>query len=455
MTLPGWKYTDPASVPPDDLTGYDYTLASEGSLLMSIFDLQGFEAKRDEYRTFLLQQQDPAGTWDGGDLQMTAYIVKGLIALGDSSTTNAVALAENFFANHQQANGGWPFYIVGAQVGSEYTEVDSEAMQALSALYNTPAGPSVSTQPSPLAALHFSTVTTVGTTTVTAIDPATTGSVPTGYALTLGYDASTTARLGQGSADGITTCFWAPTITDPVVFANLRVMHNEGGTLVDRTILAPDPLAPDFATQTACARVTSLSPFALAVYHKTPPTITGPRSVVEEATGPSGAVVTFNLSAIDAVDGVVPVTCLPASGSVFPLGTTLAHCTATNAAGMSDEATVRVRVRDTVPPAIVSLTPSVSTLPPTGQMVPVTIAVAATDVADPAPVCEIRRVTSNVKDVDHDGVPDWRITGPLTVSLEAATKKHRDRTYTMTVRCTDASGNASSEKTAVIVSRLP
>jgi hypothetical protein len=174
-----------------------------------------------------------------------------------------------------------------------------------------------------------------------------------------------------------------------------------------------------------------------------------------EATGPSGATVTFNASAVDAVDGALPVTCLPASGSVFPLGNTVVHCSAANAAGMADTARFTVRVRDTVAPAIVSLTPSVTTLPPTGTMVPVTIAAVVHDVVDLAPVCTVRRVTSNVRDVDHDGVRDWAITGPLTVSLEAATRKHRDRTYTITVRCTDASGNASFDKAAVVVSHLP
>jgi hypothetical protein len=39
------------------------------------------------------------------------------------------------------------------------------------------------------------------------------------------------------------------------------------------------------------------------------------------------------------------------------------------------------------------------------------------------------------------------------VSLEAATRKNRDRTYTITVRCTDASGNPSRDKTTVVVSQ--
>jgi len=40
------------------------------------------------------------------------------------------------------------------------------------------------------------------------------------------------------------------------------------------------------------------------------------------------------------------------------------------------------------------------------------------------------------------------------VALEAATLGHRDRVCTVTVKCTDASGNSSKEKTAMVVSHL-
>jgi hypothetical protein len=55
------------------------------------------------------------------------------------------------------------------------------------------------------------------------------------------------------------------------------------------------------------------------------------------------------VSAVDAVDGPVPVTCAPASGSIFPLGTTTVACTATDAAGNMASASFRVTVVDTIP----------------------------------------------------------------------------------------------------------
>ncbi len=66
------------------------------------------------------------------------------------------------------------------------------------------------------------------------------------------YDLTTTA-----SASGtMTICVRVAGVDDPVRFARLRVLHGEGGTMVDRTVLPPD-----FATRTVCASVGSLSPF--------------------------------------------------------------------------------------------------------------------------------------------------------------------------------------------------
>ena len=46
------------------------------------------------------------------------------------------------------------------------------------------------------------------------------------------------------------------------------------------------------------------------------------RNLTVEATGSGGAVVSFVVSGTDIVDGAVPVNSSPASGSLFPLGTT-------------------------------------------------------------------------------------------------------------------------------------
>lgn len=76
------------------------------------------------------------------------------------------------------------------------------------------------------------------------------------------------------------------------------------------------------------------------------PTFAGvPADSTSEATGPSGAAVTYALpTATDAVDGTLPVTCTPASGTTFPLGSTTVTCTATDNSANTSTKTFTVTV---------------------------------------------------------------------------------------------------------------
>jgi alpha-L-fucosidase 2 len=65
---------------------------------------------------------------------------------------------------------------------------------------------------------------------------------------------------------------------------------------------------------------------------KTAPVLALPSPIAVSATSPSGAVVNFAASATDAVSGSTAVTAVPASGSVFPIGTTSVQCSAIDAA---------------------------------------------------------------------------------------------------------------------------
>ena len=119
----------------------------------------------------------------------------------------------------------------------------------------------------------FSNVSSGGTTTAIPIDPETAGVLPAGgYSLSdlgIAYEISTTSVI---SGD-ITIGFVVPGSVDEVTFNSLRVLHGEGGSLIDRTYFSeegctpapgsPCP-APNFATRTIYARVSSLSPFVLA-----------------------------------------------------------------------------------------------------------------------------------------------------------------------------------------------
>jgi type VI protein secretion system component Hcp len=115
-----------------------------------------------------------------------------------------------------------------------------------------------------------------------------------------------------------------------------------------------------------------------------------------------------------------------------------------------------IGLSDSMPPVIQSVTASpFLLLPANRQMVPVTITVVATDNIDPQPKCRIVSVTSN-EPVSGGGRcdlnPDWVITGDLTLNLRAELADHSDgRIYTITVEARDASGNASTQATTVVV----
>ena len=122
-----------------------------------------------------------------------------------------------------------------------------------------------------------------------------------------------------------------------------------------------------------------------------------------------------------------------------------------------DAGAVYVYNWDTTPPVITSVVPSIGALwPANHQMVPVTIAVTASDAIDPAPACSIRNVVSNepINGLgDGDSTPDWQF-GPnsLHVNLRAErSNTGMGRAYTITIACADNSDNTSTRNTFVTV----
>lgn len=76
----------------------------------------------------------------------------------------------------------------------------------------------------------------------------------------------------------------------------------------------------------------------VTVRDTTPPVLTLPANFAVNATSPSGAVVTYNASAVDLVDPNPTVNCAPASGALFANGTTTVVCTAKDFSGNTSTA---------------------------------------------------------------------------------------------------------------------
>jgi len=169
-----------------------------------------------------------------------------------------------------------------------------------------------------------------------------------------------------------------------------------GATLTPASPTGPSPLQATLNWTPSCAQLgahalafsvtdstgqQALAFFAIDVVDGTPPDITCPGDITAECAGPNGAPVSYSASATDDCDPSPAVDCFPASGSLFPLGTTQVTCTATDAAGNSDQCSFDVTVTDTTPPDITC--PGDITAECTGPMgAEVDFTVTATDVCD-------------------------------------------------------------------------
>jgi HYR domain len=118
---------------------------------------------------------------------------------------------------------------------------------------------------------------------------------------------------------------------------------------------------------------TSAGSFAVTVTVQQPPPPPPPNDITVEATGPNGAVVTFNSTGgpgdQDDENGRPRGSCAPASGSIFPLGSTTVQCS---------NGTFKVNVVDTTAP-VLSLPANLTTQNPA-----VTYTASATDLVDGA-----------------------------------------------------------------------
>lgn len=164
-------------------------------------------------------------------------------------------------------------------------------------------------------------------------------------------DDDTCNFTGQGDQDNV---------TDAGDF--IGDLDNNGG-LTETHALLPDSTAIDAADDDICTSPPvggvdqrgvarpqpfpdgrcDIGAFELAA-DVTPPVIDVPDDIEVEATGPGGAIVAYEVSAEDDVDGEVPVDCEPASDSLFPIGTTTVTCSARDSTGNEATASFTVTV---------------------------------------------------------------------------------------------------------------
>src|SRR5713226_7883929 len=208
---------------------------------------------------------------------------------------------------------------------------------------------------------------------------------------------------------------------------------------------------PAGVTTVACTATdtngnTANGTFTVTVQDTTPPALTLPANITAEATGPSGAAVSYTATASDAVDGPVTPSCSQASGSTFALGSTPLNCTATDTNGNSANGSFTVTVRDTTPPALTL--PANLTAEATGPSgAAVTYTATASDTVDGSvtPSCSpasgstfaLGSTTVNCSATDAHGTT---ASGTFTITVEDTTPPALTLPANMTTAATSGSG---------------
>lgn len=96
---------------------------------------------------------------------------------------------------------------------------------------------------------------------------------------------------------------------------------------------------------------TATGSFTVTLGDATAPVLSVPAAMTIEASTPSGAPVSYPVSATDA-SGSVSASCVPAAGSTFAFGTTTVNCSAVDPSGNTANDSFTVTVGDTTPPVV-------------------------------------------------------------------------------------------------------
>ena len=202
---------------------------------------------------------------DATHLASTSAAINQLVKFATSTSVTSSLNPSVFgqvvtFTANVTSSGGTPtgsvtFFDYGQLIGSATlsaghasfaTAALSAGSHALTAVYNGDANFAVSTTsvliqtvgaPTPVGSnvsvpetagpttvgITFTDVNVPGITTITPLDPATAGTVPGGFSVgNIAFDLDTTSTF-VGSAN---VCFQVPTVTDPVDFSKLRILHS-------------------------------------------------------------------------------------------------------------------------------------------------------------------------------------------------------------------------------------
>lgn len=202
--------------------------------------------------------------------------------------------------------------------------------------------------------------------------------------------------------------------------------------------------------------------FKVTVNDTQAPAIACPSNItVNAASGACSAAVNFTVTASDNCS-IPTVVSSPASGSVFPLGTTMVTSTATDAAGNSRSCNFTVTVKDATGPVITTNGQTIELWPPNHKYKTINITdlvVSASDLCDPAVNLSSVRIARVTSDEPNNSGGDGNTTNDIVIATDCKSVQLRSermgngngRVYTITFKVTDASGNVSTATAKVTV----
>ena len=182
----------------------------------------------------------------------------------------------------------------------------------------------------------------------------------------------------------------------------------------------------------------------------------------------STTMITITQSAFEAEGGSIDVNSCPIASVSYQDAIDVANSTATKTVvnrtfsitdikGANQSCIQIITIEDKTAPTIIINGISANSLwPPNHTMKEVTVGITSTDNCGGSNTCAITSVSSNEPENgtgDGDLSPDWQMIAPDKVMLRAERAGNGDgRIYTITITCTDASGNTATQTTTVRVS---
>lgn len=159
---------------------------------------------------------------------------------------------------------------------------------------------------------------------------------------------------------GAQVFFTNPTATDPAG-GPVTVICASAGGLTSGSVFPIGTTPIDCtATNTGGIATAPTHLFDVRVADTQAPRLTLPSPVTAGATGAAGANVVWAATAVDLVDGAVQVACEPASGTMFPIGSTSVTCRAADRAGNLATGSFAVTVADLEAPVLALPAPIVA-----------------------------------------------------------------------------------------------